>query len=146
MRQDGGERAARPAGRAAWDPAALHASRALLPPQDKEKKKKESILDLSKYIDKTIRVKFQGGREGETPPPAPRERPGASAGGGGRRTMPVPRAGKPRPGQGPDSPSRGGAAGTGIPDSRAVRPGLRARDFGAGGLSLAGPAPGARAC
>ncbi|NWH45863.1 LSM7 protein, partial [Fregata magnificens] len=32
---------------------------------DKEKKKKESILDLSKYIDKTIRVKFQGGREGE---------------------------------------------------------------------------------
>ncbi|XP_040983597.1 U6 snRNA-associated Sm-like protein LSm7 isoform X3 [Aquila chrysaetos chrysaetos] len=32
-------------------------------PHDKEKKKKESILDLSKYIDKTIRVKFQGGRE-----------------------------------------------------------------------------------
>ncbi|KAG2464583.1 NCLN protein, partial [Polypterus senegalus] len=31
--------------------------------QDKEKKKKESIFDLSKYIDKTIRVKFQGGRE-----------------------------------------------------------------------------------
>uniref|UniRef100_A0A1A8L774 LSM7 homolog, U6 small nuclear RNA associated n=4 Tax=Nothobranchius TaxID=28779 RepID=A0A1A8L774_9TELE len=30
---------------------------------DKEKKKKESIFDLSKYIDKTIRVKFQGGRE-----------------------------------------------------------------------------------
>uniref|UniRef100_H0XSL2 U6 snRNA-associated Sm-like protein LSm7 n=1 Tax=Otolemur garnettii TaxID=30611 RepID=H0XSL2_OTOGA len=29
---------------------------------DKEKKK-ESILDLSKYIDKTINVKFQGGRE-----------------------------------------------------------------------------------
>ncbi|XP_059774907.1 U6 snRNA-associated Sm-like protein LSm7 isoform X3 [Balaenoptera ricei] len=36
---------------------------ALFPLQDKEKKKKESILDLSKYIDKTIRVKFQGGRE-----------------------------------------------------------------------------------
>lgn len=36
--------------------------------QDKEKKKKESILDLSKYIDKTIRVKFQGGREGEWVP------------------------------------------------------------------------------
>ncbi|VTJ68977.1 Hypothetical predicted protein [Marmota monax] len=35
----------------------------LCSPQDKEKKKKESILDLSKYIDKTIRVKFQGGRE-----------------------------------------------------------------------------------
>ena len=33
--------------------------------QDKEKKKKESIFDLSKYIDKPIRVKFQGGREGE---------------------------------------------------------------------------------
>lgn len=32
--------------------------------QDKEKKKKESIFDLSKYIDKPIRVKFQGGREG----------------------------------------------------------------------------------
>ncbi|XP_041616259.1 U6 snRNA-associated Sm-like protein LSm7 isoform X1 [Vulpes lagopus] len=32
---------------------------------DKEKKKKESILDLSKYIDKTIRVKFQGGREAQ---------------------------------------------------------------------------------
>ncbi|XP_006815876.1 U6 snRNA-associated Sm-like protein LSm7 [Saccoglossus kowalevskii] len=30
---------------------------------DKEKKKKESILDLSKFIDKPIRVKFQGGRE-----------------------------------------------------------------------------------
>lgn len=26
-------------------------------------KKKESILDLSKYLDKAIRVKFQGGRE-----------------------------------------------------------------------------------
>ena len=34
-------------------------------------KKKESILDLSKYIDKTIRVKFQGGREGEAPLPSP---------------------------------------------------------------------------
>ncbi|XP_067654120.1 U6 snRNA-associated Sm-like protein LSm7 [Haliotis asinina] len=31
--------------------------------RDKEKKKKESILDLSKYLDKTIRVKFSGGRE-----------------------------------------------------------------------------------
>ncbi|XP_037106238.1 LOW QUALITY PROTEIN: U6 snRNA-associated Sm-like protein LSm7 [Syngnathus acus] len=29
----------------------------------KKKKKKESIFDLSKYIDKPIRVKFQGGRE-----------------------------------------------------------------------------------
>ncbi|ESO90955.1 hypothetical protein LOTGIDRAFT_122513, partial [Lottia gigantea] len=30
---------------------------------EKEKKKKESILDLSKYLDKPIRVKFSGGRE-----------------------------------------------------------------------------------
>ncbi|KAG2179290.1 hypothetical protein INT44_006135 [Umbelopsis vinacea] len=30
-----------------------------------EKPKKESILDLSKYQDKEIRVKFSGGREGE---------------------------------------------------------------------------------
>ncbi|XP_049644206.1 U6 snRNA-associated Sm-like protein LSm7 [Suncus etruscus] len=64
--QDGGERAAAAAGdsrRESRGRAPLSASRALLPPQDKEKKKKESILDLSKYIDKTIRVKFQGGRE-----------------------------------------------------------------------------------
>ncbi|XP_071826226.1 U6 snRNA-associated Sm-like protein LSm7 isoform X2 [Apostichopus japonicus] len=31
--------------------------------QQGEKKKKESILDLSRFIDKSIRVKFQGGRE-----------------------------------------------------------------------------------
>ena len=31
---------------------------------DKEKKKKETILDLSKYLEKAIRVKFSGGREG----------------------------------------------------------------------------------
>lgn len=29
----------------------------------KEKRRKESILDLSKYLEKTIRVKFVGGRE-----------------------------------------------------------------------------------
>ncbi|KAJ8950599.1 hypothetical protein NQ314_007824 [Rhamnusium bicolor] len=29
----------------------------------KRKKRKESILDLSKYLEKTIRVKFAGGRE-----------------------------------------------------------------------------------
>ncbi|CAG5108915.1 Similar to Lsm7: U6 snRNA-associated Sm-like protein LSm7 (Mus musculus) [Cotesia congregata] len=29
----------------------------------KEKKRKESILDLSKYLEKNIRVKFAGGRE-----------------------------------------------------------------------------------
>ncbi len=28
-----------------------------------EKKKKETILDLQKYLDKKIRVKFSGGRE-----------------------------------------------------------------------------------
>ncbi|VDL99893.1 unnamed protein product [Schistocephalus solidus] len=28
-----------------------------------EKKRKESIIDLSKYLDKRIRVKFTGGRE-----------------------------------------------------------------------------------
>ncbi|XP_065063936.1 U6 snRNA-associated Sm-like protein LSm7 [Rhopilema esculentum] len=28
-----------------------------------EKKKKESIFDLSKYMDKSVRVKFSGGRE-----------------------------------------------------------------------------------
>ena len=33
--------------------------------KDKEKKKKESILDLAKYLDKQIRVKFSGGREGK---------------------------------------------------------------------------------
>lgn len=31
--------------------------------ENKEKRRKESILDLSKYLEKTIRVKFAGGRE-----------------------------------------------------------------------------------
>jgi U6 snRNA-associated Sm-like protein LSm7 len=31
--------------------------------QQQEKPKKENILDLSKYIDKEVRVKFSGGRE-----------------------------------------------------------------------------------
>ncbi|CAH8445863.1 unnamed protein product [Heterobilharzia americana] len=31
--------------------------------QQPEKHKKESIIDLNKYIDKRIRVKFSGGRE-----------------------------------------------------------------------------------
>uniref|UniRef100_A0A914V8L5 U6 snRNA-associated Sm-like protein LSm7 n=1 Tax=Plectus sambesii TaxID=2011161 RepID=A0A914V8L5_9BILA len=30
---------------------------------DSTRKKKESIVDLSRFIDKKIRVKFQGGRE-----------------------------------------------------------------------------------
>ncbi|KYM85398.1 U6 snRNA-associated Sm-like protein LSm7, partial [Atta colombica] len=33
--------------------------------EHKEKKRKESILDLSKYLEKNIRVKFAGGREAE---------------------------------------------------------------------------------
>ncbi|XP_018021601.1 U6 snRNA-associated Sm-like protein LSm7 [Hyalella azteca] len=36
---------------------------AAAPDQTKEKKRKETILDLSKYLDKTIKVKFFGGRE-----------------------------------------------------------------------------------
>ena len=33
--------------------------------QSQEKPKKENILDLSKYMDKEVNVKFNGGREGE---------------------------------------------------------------------------------
>lgn len=33
--------------------------------QTKERPKKENILDLSKYMDKRITVKFNGGREGK---------------------------------------------------------------------------------
>ena len=29
-----------------------------------ERKEKKSIFDISKYLDKGVRVKFQGGREG----------------------------------------------------------------------------------
>lgn len=32
---------------------------------DSQRKKKESIVDLSRFIDKRIQVKFQGGREGK---------------------------------------------------------------------------------
>lgn len=32
-----------------------------------EKPKKENILDLSKYMDKEVQVKFNGGREGVPP-------------------------------------------------------------------------------
>lgn len=34
-------------------------------PAGAERPKKEAILDLAKYVDKRIRVKFTGGREGE---------------------------------------------------------------------------------
>lgn len=33
--------------------------------QTREKPKKENILDLNKYMDKRITVKFSGGREGK---------------------------------------------------------------------------------
>jgi U6 snRNA-associated Sm-like protein LSm7 len=35
-----------------------------------ERPKKENILDLNKYMDKRITVKFSGGREGVCPSPA----------------------------------------------------------------------------
>lgn len=34
------------------------------PHQERERPKKENILDLGKYVDKRITVKFNGGREG----------------------------------------------------------------------------------
>jgi len=36
--------------------------------QQQEKPKKENILDLTKYMDKAVTVKFNGGRESEHPP------------------------------------------------------------------------------
>lgn len=39
--------------------------------QPNEKPKKENILDLTKYVDKEITVKFNGGREGKCLPPGP---------------------------------------------------------------------------
>lgn len=33
--------------------------------QQQERPKKENILDLSKYMDKEVKVKFSGGREGK---------------------------------------------------------------------------------
>jgi U6 snRNA-associated Sm-like protein LSm7 len=35
--------------------------------QQQEKPKKENILDLTKYMDKAVTVKFNGGRESEHP-------------------------------------------------------------------------------
>lgn len=35
--------------------------------QGADKPRREAILDLSKYVDERIRVKFTGGREGELP-------------------------------------------------------------------------------
>ena len=40
----------------------LCSSKAPAPAQ--QQKKKESIIDLAKYMDKSVRVKFSGGREG----------------------------------------------------------------------------------
>lgn len=42
----------------------LQSSRPPAPAKDADKKKKETILDLTKHMDKTVRVKFNGGREG----------------------------------------------------------------------------------
>jgi hypothetical protein len=39
--------------------------------QGADKPRREAILDLSKYVDERIRVKFTGGREGESPHPTP---------------------------------------------------------------------------
>lgn len=39
-----------------------------------ERPKKENILDLAKYMDQQITVKFNGGREGK-PPPVPPTKP-----------------------------------------------------------------------
>ncbi|KAI2634719.1 like-Sm domain-containing protein [Hypomontagnella submonticulosa] len=39
------------------------ASGGAAPQQERERPKKENILDLSKYVDKRITVKFNGGRE-----------------------------------------------------------------------------------
>lgn len=36
--------------------------------QQQERPKKENILDLSKYMDKEVKVKFSGGREGMSIP------------------------------------------------------------------------------
>lgn len=36
-------------------------------PQNADKPRREAILDLSKYVDERIRVKFTGGREGKSP-------------------------------------------------------------------------------
>lgn len=41
-----------------------HSERSIGPSGDRERPKKENILDLSKYMDKKITVKFNGGREG----------------------------------------------------------------------------------
>lgn len=52
--------------------------------QDKERPKKENILDLKKYMDKRITVKFNGGREGSFPFPRNTERIPDGLGGGGQ--------------------------------------------------------------
>ena len=36
-----------------------------------DKPKREAILDLAKYVNERIRVKFTGGREGQQPPLRP---------------------------------------------------------------------------
>lgn len=41
------------------------------PGRSDDKPRREAILDLSKYVDKQVRVKFTGGREGQSPPLPP---------------------------------------------------------------------------
>lgn len=48
--------------------------------KDKERPKKENILDLKKYMDKRITVKFNGGREGMFSPQIGVEKGGQRAG------------------------------------------------------------------
>lgn len=48
--------------------------------QEKERPKKENILDLGKYIDKRITVKFNGGRESKQAPPQERRPTGVRRG------------------------------------------------------------------
>lgn len=56
---DGGHRGGRGGGRGGGGGGGgPHAS------QQQEKPKKENILDLAKYLDKQVSVKFNGGREG----------------------------------------------------------------------------------
>ena len=56
-RGDSGHRGGRGGGR-----GAAHGSQ-----QPQEKPKKENILDLTKYMDKAVTVKFNGGRESKSP-------------------------------------------------------------------------------
>lgn len=55
-----------PRSQCAWDPGCL--KRFYRPQPTMDKPKREAILDLSKYVNERIRVKFTGGREGAQSP------------------------------------------------------------------------------